>query len=292
MRSKDRFAAVTFTLELVMSRAVAVTWEDTRPRTLVSLLTLSLLALMALALIPSTGQAQLGGLAKKAKQAVAGKAERPAADQPARASAPTITTASIGSFINGLKAEQHVADSGRAAAKEAKAKYDANAQAGVQNWMNQSQKYEDCKDEQSDNHARKAERNKLQTSAGVARYKGETKKADSLAAVVEKIDRQIEADAEKACAEFKTTPEELQKQMMNQPQPPDEYAMVTEAVDSSVKLGAKTAGMNSYQYGQMKEAVVSYLKDPKKSGITGEEAAAIEARKAELATLLKAVGAM
>lgn len=275
-----------------MSRAVAVARAASVPRSLISLLTLALLALLSLAVLPSIGHAQLGGLAKKAKQAVAGKSEKPAADQPARASSPTITTASIGSFINGLKAEQHFADSGRAAAKDAKAKYEANSQAGMQNWMNQSQKYEECKDEHSDNHPRKAERNKLQTSAGMARYKGETKKADSLAAVVEKIDRQIEAEAEKACEKQKVTPEDLQKQMMNQPQPPDEYGMVTAAVDSSIKIGAQTAGMNAYQYGQMKEAVVSYLKEPKKSGITGDEAAAIEARKTELSTLLKAVGAM
>ena len=59
----------------------------------------------------------------------------------------------------------------------------------MQNWMDKSQKYSECTDEHSDNHPRKAERNKLQTSAGMARYKGEDKKADSLTAVVEKIAR-------------------------------------------------------------------------------------------------------
>jgi hypothetical protein len=275
-----------------MSRAVAVTRNVAAPRSLISLLTLALVSLLALALLPATGHGQLGGLAKKAKQAVAGKSEKPAADQPARSSAPTITTASMGSFINGLEAEQQVADSGRAAAKEAKAKYEANSAGAMQSWMDKSQKYSECTDEQADNHPRAAERKKLQTSAGMARYKGEDKKADSLASVVEKLDRQIEADGEKACAKLKTTPEDLQKQMMNQPAQPDEYAMVTEAVDSSIKIGARTAGMNPYQYAQLKEAVVAYLQNPKKSGIAGEEAAAIDARKPELTTLLKAVGAM
>lgn len=292
MATEDSFSAVTIHLELVMSRAVAVTRNVAVPRTLISLLTLALLSLLALAILPATGHAQLGGLAKKAKQAVAGKSEKPAADQPARSSAPTITTASVGSFINGLKAEQHVADSGRAAARDAKAKYEANAQAGMQNWMDKSQKYSECTDEQADNHPRAAERKKLQTSAGMARYKGEEKKADSLAAAVEKLDRQIEADGEKACAKLKTTPEDLQKQMMNQPPQPDEYGMVQEAIDSSVKIGARTAGLSPYQYAQMKEAVVAYLQNPKKSGIAGDEAAAIDARKPELTVLLKAVGAM
>lgn len=292
MAVRRRFAAVNLYLELVMPRAVAVTRSAALPRTLLSLLVLALTALLLLAFLPSTGQAQLGGLARKAKQAMAGKSEKPAADQPARASAPTITTASLASFVNGLKAEQKFADSVRAAAKDAKAKYEANSQGAMQSWMDRSQKYSDCTSEQEKSHPRKAERNKLQTSAGMARYKGETAKADSLAAVVEKLDRQIEADAEKACDKLKTTPEDLQKQMMNQPQPPDEYSMITAAVDSSIKIGAMTAGQNTYQYGQLKEAVVSYLKDPGKSGIAGAEAAAIEARKPELATLLKAVGAM
>lgn len=292
MALQGRFAAVTFTLELVMSRAVAIARSESFPRTLISVLTLALVALLFLALVPSTGHAQLGGLARKAKQAVAGKGEKPAADTPARASSPTITTASVASFIDGLKAEQHFADSGRAAAKAAKAKYDADAQSGVQNWMNASQKYDECTEDYSEKHPRKNERDRLQTSAGMARYKGETRKADSLTAVVEKIDEQILAETEKACEKLKVTPEDLQKQMMNQPQPPDEYGMVTAAVDSSIKIGAKTAGMNSYQYGQMKEAVVAHLQNPKKSGLSPEEAAAVEARKPELATLLKAVGAM
>jgi hypothetical protein len=280
------------TLELVMPRAVVVARSASLPRTLISVLALALMALMLLAFLPATGQAQLGGLAKKAKQAVAGKGEKPAADTPARAASPTITTASLSSFISGLKAEQHFADSGRAAAKDAKARYDANSAGAMQSWMDKSQKYSDCTSEAEDNHPRKAERNKLQTSAGMARYKGETRKADSLAAVVEKIDRQVEAEAEKSCEKLKTSPEELQKTMMNQPQPPDEYSMVTTAVDSSIKIGAMTAGLKAYQYGQMKEAVVAHLKEPKKSGIAGEEAAAIEARRPELTTLLKAVGAM
>lgn len=256
-----------------MSRAVAVT-------------------LMFLAFLPATGHAQLGGLAKKAKQAVAPKAEKPASDTPARSSAPAITTASIASFVNGLKAEQQVADSGRAAAKDAKAKYDANSQVAMQSWMDKSQKYDECTDEHTDNDARKTQRNKLQTSVGMARYKGETKKADSLDAIREKLDAQIIADAEKACEKLKTSPEELQKTMMNQPQAPDEYSMVQESLDRSVKKGAQTAGMTDYQYAQMKEAVVAYLKDPKKSGITGNEASAIDGRRSELTSLLSAVGAM
>jgi hypothetical protein len=275
-----------------MSRAVAVSRSTSLPRTLVSLLALALTALLLLAFLPAAGHAQLGGLAKKARQAVAGKSEKPAADQPARASAPTITTASIASFVNGLRAEQKFADSSRAAAHEAKAKYDANAQGAMQSWMEKSQKYSDCTSEAVDNHPRAAERKKLQTNTGLARYKGETSKADSLEVVLEKLTGQMEADAEKSCARLKTTPEDLQQQMMNQPQPPDEYGMVATAVDSSIKIGAMTAGLNAYQYGQMKEAVVSYLKEPKKSGIAGEEAAAIEARRPELMTLLKAVGAM
>jgi hypothetical protein len=275
-----------------MSRAAVVARSIALPRTLVYLLTLALMALMLLAFLPATGQAQLGGLAKKAKQAVAPKAERPAADTPARSSAPNITSASISSFINGLKAEQQVADSGRAAAKDAKAKYDANSQGAMQNWMDKSQKYDECTDEHTDNDSRKAQRNKLQTSAGMARYKGETRKADSLDAIREKLDAQIIADAEKACEKLKTSPEELQKTMMNQPQPPDEYSMVQEALDRSVKKGAQTAGMSDYQYAQMKEAVVAYLKEPRKSGITGSEAAAIDARRPELTALLSAVGAM
>ena len=113
----------------------------------------------------------------KAKQAIAPKGEKPAGDTPARSSAPSITTASIASFVNGLKAEQHLADSGRATAKDAKAKYDSNSQGAMQTWMDKSQKYSDCTSEAEDNHPRKQERNKLQTSAGMARYKGETKKA-------------------------------------------------------------------------------------------------------------------
>jgi hypothetical protein len=275
-----------------MSRVVAAARSTGLPRTLVSLLALAVMALMLLAFLPATGHAQLGGLARKARQAVAGKGEKPAADTPARASSPTITPASMSSFINGLQAEQQFADSGRAAAKEAKARYEANSAGAMQSWMERSQKYSDCTSEAEDNHPRKAERNKLQTSAGMARYKGETKKADSLTAVVEKIDRQIETEAEKSCEKLKTSPEELQKTMMNQPEPPDEYGMVTAAVDSAIKIGAMTAGLNTYKYGQMKEAVVSYLKEPKKSGIAGEEAAAIEARRPELVTLLKGVGAM
>lgn len=292
MATEDSFSPVTFHLELVMSRAVAVTRSVPVPRALVSLLVLALLTLLALAVLPSTSHAQLGGLAKKAKQAVAGKSEKPAVDQPAKASSVTITTASVASFISGLKAEQHVADSGRAAAKEARAKYDANAQAGVQNWMSQTQKYDECTDEHTDNDPRAKERQKVQTAAGMARYKGETKKADSLDAVREKLDAKIIADAEKACEKLKTTPEDLQKQMMNQPPQPDEYGMAQEAVDSSIKIGARTAGLTSYQYAQMKETVVAYLQNPKKSGVTGDEAAAIDARKPELAVLLKAVGAM
>ncbi|HWA15735.1 MAG TPA: hypothetical protein VG817_04835 [Gemmatimonadales bacterium] len=275
-----------------MSRAVAVARSASLPRTLVTLLSLALAALLLLAFLPATSHAQLGGLAKKARQAALPKGEKPAADTPARSNAPAITTASVASFINGLKAEQQVADSGRAAAQAAKTKYDANSQGVMQNWMDKSQKYDECTDQHTDNDPRVAQRNKLQASAGVARYKGETKKADSLDAIREKMDAQIIADAEKACEKLKTTPEELQKTMMNQPQAPDEYSMVQEALDRSVKQGARTAGMTEYQYAQMKEAVVAYLKDPKKSGIRGEEASAIDGRRQELTSLLSAVGAM
>lgn len=275
-----------------MSRPIAAARTSAGPRALVSVMAAALLLLLALAILPSAGHAQLGGLTRKARAAVAGKSEKPAADQPARASTPTITTASLARFVEGLKAEQHFVDSARTAVKAAKAQYDANQQGAMQGWMDRSQKYAECTSEQEDKHPRQATRKKLQTEMGFARLKGETRKADSLDVLVKATHDQIEADAEKACVKLKTTPEELQAQMANAPPQPDEYGMMSTAVDSSIRIGAQTAGQSTYQYGQTKEAVISYLKDPKKSGISGAEADAIEARRSDLATLLKALGAM
>jgi hypothetical protein len=292
MESGRSFRCNTFTLEQAMSRVVAVSQSSAVPRTLVSVMAAALLALLALAILPSTSHAQLGGLTRKARAAVAGKSEKPAADQPARASSPTITTASMARFVDGLKAEQHFVDSARTDVKAQKAKYDANQQGAMQGWMDRSQKYAECTSEHEDKHPKQAARKKLQTDQGFARLRGETRKADSLGVMVQALHDQIEADAETACVKLKTTPEELQAQIVNAPQQPDEYGMMATAVDSSIKIGAQTAGQSTYQYGQTKEAVVSYLKDPKKSGISGAEAEAIEARRSELATLLKALGAM
>ncbi len=252
-----------------MSRPVAVPRSIEAPRSLITLMAAALLALLALALIPSTSHAQLGGLARKAKAKVTGTAEKPAVDQPARsAAAPAITPASMALFVDGLKVEQKYVDSARTAVKAEKAKYEATQQGAMQGWMDRSQKYADCTSEHEESHPKKAERDRLQRDAGMARYKGESGKADSLTALTEKLDRQIEADAEKSCAKLKTTPEELQAQMASQGQQPDEYSMMSAAVDRSIAEGARAAQLSPYQYGQLKEAVVSYLKNPKKSGIS------------------------
>lgn len=268
------------------------------PRGLVPFHLIALTLLLVLASLPTVAQAQLGGLSKRVKDRVTGATaraeEKPAQDEPARAAAPTLNPATVDQFVAGLKVERKTLDDARARVTAGQQQV-ANAQAARSKaWQDQQQKYSDCQNEKLEQHPKQPQRDSVQQAMAVARLKGQKPQAEALHSRLQKLEQEIQTDAEAACAQYKTdekdmlaafTPTESEK---NQP---SEYETMRAAGDTAIILGARAAGMSPRQYGQVKEAVMAQLKAPGKAGLNPAEAAAVDARRDELADLLKAVGA-
>ena len=97
--------------------------------------------LLALSFLVTPAEAQLGGLAKKARQRVSETAGVPSTDQPARMAGPEVTTASVDQLLAGLKAEAATVE--RQAAAERQRQDQANAARTASD--RQEQCYEDKK---------------------------------------------------------------------------------------------------------------------------------------------------
>lgn len=228
-------------------------------------------ALLALSFLVTPAEAQLGGLAKKARQRVSGTAGVPSTDQPARMAGPEVTAASVDQLLAGLKAEAATAE--RQAAAERQRQEQANAARTASD--RQAQCYEDKKN--SDPAWPEIQR--LQEQGKAAADKGDYDKASQIGQQMGVKMTDLQARVQAACA-----------QSTQAAQASAEQQAMQQAGGSPESAGAQAAGMSAQDYAQFKELVYTHLQSPKRAGLAGKEQQAIEAKKRELRDRLKAVG--
>lgn len=224
--------------------------------------------LLALSFLVTPAEAQLGGLAKKARQRVSETAGVPSTDQPARMAGPDVTPASVDRLLVGLKAEATAAE--RQAAAERQRQDQANAARTA------SARQEQCYEDKKNSDPAWPEIQRLQEQGKTAADKGDYDKASQIAQQMGAKMMDLQTRVQAACA---------------QPaQPSAEQEAMQQATGNPESAGAQAAGMSAQDYAQFKELVYTHLQSPKRAGLAEKEQQTIEAKKQELRDRLKAVG--
>jgi hypothetical protein len=230
--------------------------------------------LFALTFLATSAEAQLGGLAKKARQTASEAAGVPSTDQPARMAGPEVTQASVAQLLTGLKAEQAAAE--QQAAAERRRQEQATAARAAQ------ERQEHCYEDKKNSDPAWAEIQGLKAQGDTAVDKGEYNKATQIAQQLQAKLLDLHNRVQAACAQ--------QAQAAQAAQPSAEQQAMQQASGSPESAGAQAAGMSAQDYAQFKELVYTYLQSPKKVGLAEKEQQAIEAKQAQLRERLKAVG--
>jgi hypothetical protein len=252
----------------------------------------SLLLSIALLVLPVAAHAQLGGLTRRVKlpRVATGQPEKPASDQPVRPIAPVINAAMVDQLLAGLTAESASLDQiGSAARTRAEAAKTAQV-APQQAWLDKVMHHEECKDQHHESDSETANRERLNAQASSAQDRGDKKKAEQLNAQADKLEQEINARAEAACTSLAPTDADYKAATANQ-DIPDEWQARRSAADTAARAGAAVAKLSPASYAQVKELVTLQLRNPGKAGLSAAEAAAIDAKRADLSVLLRAVGA-
>lgn len=224
--------------------------------------------LLALSFLVTPAEAQLGGLAKKARQRVSATTEVPSTDQPARMAGPDLTAASVDQLLTGLKAEQSAAE--QQAAAERRRREQASAARSA------SDRQAQCHEDKKNSDPAWAEIQRLQEQGKTAADKGEYDKATQIAQQLGAKMMDLQTRVQAACAQTA--------------QPSAEQEAMQQATGSPESAGAQAAGMSAQDYAQIKELVYTYLQSPRRAGLAETEQQAVEAKKAQLRERLKAVG--
>lgn len=227
--------------------------------------------LLALSFLATPAEAQLGGLAKKARQRVSETAGVPSTDQPARMAGPEVTSGSVDQLLAGLKAEAAAAE--RQAAVERQRQEQANAARTA------SDRQEQCYEDKKNSDPAWPEIQRLQEQGKTAADKGDYDKASQIAQQLGAKMMDLQTRVQAACA-----------QPAQSAQPSAEQQAMQQASGNPESAGAQAAGMSAQDYAQFKELVYTHLQSPKRAGLAEKEQQAIEARKRELRDRLKAVG--
>ena len=229
--------------------------------------------LLALSFSATPATAQLGGLAKKARQKAAETAGVPSTDQPARMAGPEVTPQVVDQLLAGLKAEATAQAQAAEAERQRQARDSASRAAAEEQGS--------CADRTRDKDPAWPEAQRLQEQAKDAADKGDYAKATELAQKLTTLMSGLQARIQAACAGNAQASQQAAEQqaIANAGAPPEAQ-------------GAKAAGLAPTEYAQLKELVYTYFQSPKRAGLAPAEAPAIDAKKRELRDRLKAVGLM
>lgn len=234
-----------------------------------------------LSLLPAVMEAQLGGIAKRARDRIgAGSGQQVSTDQTARLPGPTLTADVVNRLLTGLAAEKQARD--RAA--EAEVRRQRQAEAAAQARRQQEEQYEthqECVGAKLKADPKYAEAERTAGEAQAAAQRGDMAKAMQLSQRIQPLMQEAQQRAEGACASTRPSGTAA-------PTPEEEAIQAT--ADSSEVLGAGAGKFTPVDYGQVKELVYTYLNYPQKAGLTAEEKGVVEPRRRELKEALKAVG--
>lgn len=234
-----------------------------------------------LSLLPTAMEAQLGGIAKRARDRIgAGTGQQVSTDQAARLPGPTLTADVVNRLLTGLVAEKQARD--RAA--EAEARRQRQAEAAAQARRQQQEQYENhqqCVEAKLKADPKYAEAERVTGEAKAAAQGGDMAKAMQLSQRIQPLMLEAQQRAEAACAA-------TQPSAAAAPTPEEEAIQATS--DSSEVLGAGAGKFTPVEYGQVKELVYTYLSYPQKAGLTAEEKGVVDPKRRELKDALKAVG--
>jgi hypothetical protein len=236
----------------------------------------AVLGLALLLTLPTTGQAQLGGLIKKAKDKVVPGADQ---SQPARLPGPEITADVVDHVLLGLKAEKDARD--RAAAAQAARERKAN-----EDQMDPQARYNTCLGEKQQSDPKYPELQKQAKDAQAAADKGEMSKVVEISNQIQSLTLELQQRAETACASLKPGAAPAPAQ----PPTADQLAIQNAPTGTAEEAGAKAAGMTPLTYGQAKELIYTHLNYGKRSGVSDEEKRVIEAKRTELKQAFAAIG--
>jgi hypothetical protein len=233
--------------------------------------------LLALLLVPTVGQAQLGGLVKKATgRAAAAAGLQRSTDQPARMAGPEVTPQSVDRFLAGLKTEADLREWQVAERRRAE---EQQAAAHVADSL-----YQKCMDDfpKTDPGAKELER--LGQQASDAANKGDVATAMQLSQRMAPLQIGMLDRMKTACPQPSAAPAPAQARLT-----PEQQAM-KEGNSNPSDGGANAAGMSPTDYAQFKELIYTYLRTPDRAGLSDNERQAANSRKAELSSGLRAVG--
>lgn len=232
------------------------------------------LGLALLLTLPTAGQAQLGGLIKKAKDKVAPPAATQSTDQPARLPGPEITSDVVNKLLLAFKAEKDARDRA-AAAEEERRHREAEAQ------MDPQTRYYSCLSTTQQKDPAMTEVQRLANEGKDAADKGDQNKAMDIAMRIQPIQLQMQARSESACAALKPG--------AKQPTPTQKAIQVAPVVPPE-EAGAKTMGVTTAEYGQIKELIWTYLGYGKRAGLTDSEKRVVDPKRDQLKEGFKLIG--
>lgn len=223
---------------------------------------------MALAAVTLPAQAQLGGLARKARQKVNETTGTQSVDQPARLAGPEVTNESVGRLLVGLKAEAQAREQ-RAAAEQRRQQQEAAAR-------DVSSRQDQCYRDAQEKDPARPELERLQAQGKEAADKGDYTKAGQIAQRMQVLATEMQARIQAACAA--------------PAQPTPAQQAIQQATGSPEDAGAAASGLSATDYAQLKELIYTYLVAGNRAGLADSEKQAVEQKKPELRERLKAVG--
>lgn len=232
------------------------------------------LGLALLLTLPATAHAQLGGLIKKAKDKVAPSAATQSTDQPARLPGPEITSSVVSKLIVALKAEKDARDR-NAAGEEERRRLEAESR------MDPQTRYYSCMNTAQQKDPAKADMERLGKEGQDAADKGDQNKAMDIAMRMQPLQMQMQARAESACASLKPGAKQAT---------PTQKAIQAAPVVPPEEAGAKSMGVTTVEYGQIKELIWTYLGYGKRAGLTESEKHAVDPKRDQLKEGFKLIG--
>ncbi len=228
--------------------------------------------MLALSFTTTPAAAQLGGLAKKARQKAAETAGVPSVDQPARMAGPEVTPQVVDQMLTGLKAEATAQQQAAEAERQRQARDSASRAAAEQQGA--------CPERARDKDPAWPEIQRLQRQGQEAADKGDYSKATEIAQKLTTLTTEMQARIQAACS----------RDAQAGQQTTAEQQAIADAGAPPEAQGAKAAGIPRTDYAQLKELIYTYFQSPKRAGLAPAEAQAIDAKKRELRERLKAVG--
>lgn len=240
-----------------------------------------LMLALTLSLLPATLEAQLGGIAKRARDRVGtASGQQRSTDEAARLPGPTLTADVVDRLLTGLAAEKRARD--RAAAEEAERQRRADAAAQARrDQQEQYDNHQQCVESKAKADPKYAEAERVTKEAQAAAQQGGMAKAMQLSQRIQPLMLEVQQQAEAACAASKPG---------QSPEPTAEERAIQASTDSSEVIGAGAGRFTPLEYGQVKELVYTYLSYAQKAGLSPEEKSVVDPKRRELREALKAVG--